>query len=89
MKDPATMTAAQINHELDRLDVLRGKLNDEFISAGRGHETADETYRKTDSLALRWREASDRQAVLRTEVSRRYGPGAPSRLPRGFGPIKA
>jgi hypothetical protein len=87
-KDPATMTAAQINAELDRLDVERGKANDTLIEAGRGSETAEETGRKPDPLAMRWRVISDRQYALRAEISRRYGPGAPSRLPkgRGFGP---
>lgn len=85
-KDPRTLTASQINNELDRLDAKRSKLNDEFIAAGRGNERASETAKLTDPLATRYNEVSDRQDTLRNEISLRYGPGAPSRLPRGFGP---
>jgi hypothetical protein len=81
------MPAGAINRELDRLDGQRAEVNKEFISAGRGAETFEETCRKDDPLALRFREISDRQAALRAEISRRCGPSAPSRLPRGVGPI--
>lgn len=85
MKEPRDMTAAEINRELDALDKKRQRLNDEFIAAGRGHETASETAKKTDPLAERWKALVSRTADLRNEISLRYGPGAPSRLPRGFG----
>lgn len=82
------MTAGEINKTLDRLDTVRSKLNDEFIATGRGHETPAETMKMDDPLARRWKVHSNEASALRFEISRRYGPGAPSRLPpRGFGPI--
>ena len=85
-KSPAEMTAGQINKELDRLDAENSKITDEMIEAGRGNETASETWTKTDPLAMRWRRVADRRMDLRNEISQRYGPGAPSRLPKGFKP---
>jgi len=87
VKDPTLMSAVQVNRSLDVLDSQRAKLVVLLIAAGRGRETSDETYRLSDPLSLRWREVTDRQAALRAEVERRYGHGAPSRLPRGFGPV--
>lgn len=87
-KDPRDMTAGEINRELDGLDKKRSKLNDEFIEAGRGSETVNETWKKDDPLALRYKELSNRHGDLQREIHARYGPGAPSRLPKGrfFGP---
>lgn len=85
-RDPATLTAAQLNKELDKLDAESSKVNDALIEAGRGNETADETWEKEDSLSMRWRKIADRRMDLKNEISQRYGPGAPSRLPKGFGP---
>lgn len=87
-KNPAFMSAAEINRELDKLEVLDRKVGDEMIAAGRGYETYSDTYKKTDPLSLRYIDITSRRRDLRWEVERRYGPGAPSRLPRGFGPIK-
>lgn len=87
-KDPAVMPAAQLNRELDRLDALNGKLTDEFIQAGRGSERASETLAKDDPLARRYIAIWSRRKDLQHEIERRYGPGAPSRLPRGFRPLK-
>lgn len=81
---PAQMTAGQINKELDRLDKLSSKLTDEFIAAGRGYERPSETWKLNDPLAERYKQISSAYSDLRSEISRRYGPGAPSRLPRGF-----
>ena len=82
------MTAGEINKALDRLDKVRSALNDEFIAVGRGYETPSETMKMNDPLAERWKQHSEAARELRFEISRRYGPGAPSRLPpRGFGPI--
>jgi hypothetical protein len=83
-KDPATMTAGRINREFDALDKQRSNANDALIAAGRGDETFEETCRKTDPASLVFRAIADRQSALRLEIGRRYGPGAPSRLPRGF-----
>lgn len=88
MKAPAEMTAGEINKALDKLDAVSSRITDELIEAGRGYETYEETYRKTDPLAEKYKAASDARSTLRREVERRYGPGAPSRLPKGFGPLK-
>lgn len=86
MKTPGEMTAGQINKELDRLDQKNSSINDELIEAGRGHETANETWKKDDELSMRWRRIADRRLDLKNEISQRYGPGSPRRLPKGFGP---
>ncbi len=88
-KDPAAMAGAQINRELDRLDASDSKLTREFIAAGRGHEKPWDTLKMTDPMAVRLRAAFARRTALRNEIERRYGPGAPHRLPRGFGAIRA
>ena len=85
---PETMTAGQINRALDRLEADSSRLNQRFIDAGRGHERLGDILEMTDALALEYRAVSDQIRALRWEIERRYGPGAPSRLPRGFGPIR-
>lgn len=80
----ATWPASKINTTLDRLDKLNSTLVDEFIAAGRGHETPSETWKLNDPLAERYKRISRAQDTLRNEIRSRYGPGAPSRLPRGF-----
>jgi hypothetical protein len=86
-KDPATMTASQINKELDAISEKQGNLTTEFIEAGRGNETPSEYLKKDDPLAARARELFSRASDLRSEVRMRAGPDM-SRLPsgRGFGP---
>ena len=86
--DPATMTGSQINRELDRLDRESSKATDELIEAGRGNERISETVQKDDALSQRVTRILDRQRSLRAEIQARFGPGAPGRLPRGFGPRK-
>lgn len=81
---PEFMTPGEINKELDRLDRQASKVCDQFIAAGRGHERPSEYLKKDDPLSLEAKRISDRQHQLRVEIARRYGPGAPSRLPRGF-----
>ena len=87
-RDPAGMSAADINRELDRADKLGSQIATELIAAGRGHELPTETVKKSDPLSVRLKTHFARRYALRNEVERRYGPGAPSRLPRGFGPIR-
>lgn len=91
-KDPKTLTATQINKELDKLDAESSKVNDALINAGRGSETFNETMKMTDPLAREFQAIAYRQSDLRVEIHGRYGPGAPSRLPtdkRGwYGPRK-
>lgn len=91
ISDVDCMSAGQINKALDRVDKAGRALVDDFIAAGRGHEKPSETRTKTDPLAQRHIQISDVRWTLRNEIERRYGPGAPSRLPtgRGFGPISA
>jgi len=87
--DPANMQGSAINSELDRLDRESSQLNDQMIAAGRGHERPSEYLKMSDPLATKLRANYERRMALRNEIDRRYGPGAPSRLPRGFGPLRA
>ena len=80
------MAAAEINRELDRLDKQSSKTCDLMIAAGRGYETTEEIRKKDDPLAQTCKALWDRRSALRNEIELRYGPGAPSRLPRGLGP---
>jgi hypothetical protein len=89
-KDPAVMTAGEINKELDKLDLLSSKNTDAFIEAGRGDERPSDYRHKGDPLSLEANALTDRRGRLHNEIERRYGPRAPRRLPtgRGFGPIR-
>ena len=89
-KDPATMTAGEINKALDKLDARRSINDQAFIDAGRGHERPTDSEHKTDPLSVESKAIYEARWPLVNEIMRRYGPGAPSRLPvgRGFGPIK-
>ena len=90
-KDPRVMTGPEINKELDRLDKKSSEIGTKMIAEGRGHETYSDTYkigRGYDPLTDAWIDCAERQSALRNEISLRYGPRAPSRLPRGFGPRK-
>ena len=84
----SAMGAAEINKWRDVLDKESSGITDELIAAGRGNERPTETVRMTDPLALRYIQNWKDTGLLRDEIARRYGPGAPTRLPRGFGPIK-
>jgi hypothetical protein len=75
------MTPSEINRRLDRLDKMSSKLSREFIDAGRGYEKPSETRTKNDPLAERYNRLAAEQDELHAEIARRYGPGAPSRLP--------
>lgn len=79
--DPATMTAGAINKELDKLDERRSVLGQMMIDAGRGHERPSEYLKMSDPISSEIREAFQRQSDLRVEISMRWGPNAPSRLP--------
>jgi hypothetical protein len=94
-KDPGALTASQINAELDKLDAASSANGAEMIAAGRGYEKFTESIelaKAGDPLAVERLSIADRHLSLQNEVSTRYGPGAPSRLPthqRGyFGPRK-
>ncbi len=87
LPEPPTMTAGQINKELDALEAEDSKLTDAFIAAGRGAERPTDRANKTDPLSIRAREISDRLDALRSEGKARYGPGLTGHLPaKGFGP---
>ena len=87
-KDPASMTATEINKELDKLNEQDSALGSLMIEAGRGYERPSEYLKMTDPLAMELRKNADRRQALRIEIDVRYGPSPPSRLPtgRGFGP---
>jgi hypothetical protein len=88
-KSPKIMTAGQINKCLDKLDAEISTICKDLIAAGRGRETINEIFKMTDPLSIRYKDLDRERFTYRMEVERRYGPGAPSRLPlRGFGPIK-
>lgn len=92
--DPATMTAGAINKELDKLDERSSALGQMMIDAGRGYERPSEYLEMRDPLSLELLKEFNRRHDLKSEISRRYGPGAPHRLPTGskdrrfFGPRK-
>lgn len=85
---PATMPGAAINKELDRLEALDTQFTDEMIESGRGHERFTDWSIKDDPLSQIGLMIRNRISDLRHEMRRRYGPNCPSRLPRGFGPLK-
>lgn len=87
-KKPSEMSAGDINKHLDKLDKHIEKATDDLIAAGRGDERHSETMSKSDPLSLKYREAHEMKQELKSEISKRYGPGAPHRLPKSFGPIK-
>jgi len=80
-KDVSAMRNSEINKELGKIEKQNSQLMSEFIAAGRGNEKPSEYLVKNDPLALRARALYDRRYELRNEISRRYGPNAPSRLP--------
>ncbi len=90
-KDPSGLTAGSINKELDKLEEQNSKLGQLMIDAGRGYERPSEYLNMSDPLALELQQNYDRRNKLRAEIERRYGPGAPRRLPPGrfFGPLKS
>lgn len=82
--DVREMTAGQINKALDRNDKHSSELTSLFIREGRGYELPSETLLKKDAHSLLYKELLDERFILFAEIGRRYGPGAPSRLPKGF-----
>lgn len=88
--DSADMTPGQINKALDKLDVRSSKNTRAFIDAGRGYERPFDAdgeigyLSKSDPLSREALAIWEKQKSLRNEIARRYGPGAPSRMPLGF-----
>lgn len=85
-KDPATMTAGQINKERAALREHASKFGDKMIEAGRGHETPRDYHPKTDELSELGKTIDKRFMALRVEMDLRYGPGLIGDLPKNFGP---
>lgn len=83
------MSGPQINKALDRLDKLDSKFNRAMIKDGRGDERFSEWSNYTDRLSRMGLSLYHMRMDLRNEIARRYGPGAPSRLPKGFGPLRS
>jgi hypothetical protein len=88
VKAPEEMTAEEINREIDKIDAASSKLNSEMIEAGYGHVKYWDTEKEAPEFWPRFKKLHDRRQQLRMEIVSRYGPGAPSRLPKGFGPRK-
>lgn len=86
MKDPIDTTAGEINKALDKLDKWSSANTVKLIEAGRGRELSSETMQLSDPLALEYQAIMKERQKYQLEISLRYGPGAPSRLPKGFGP---
>lgn len=83
-KDPSEMSPAAINRELDKLSDQLTEISRKFIDAGRGHETNIEISRQTDPLSNEYNAVQRRYRELSGEITRQYGPGAPSRFPAGW-----
>lgn len=88
-KPIAEMSGPEINKALDRLDKLDSKFTEDMIAAGRGYERFSDWSMMTDPLALHGLDLFRQRMALRAEMERRYGPGTPGRLPKGFGPIRS
>lgn len=88
-KSPSEMSAGEINKNLDRLDAKLSALNNRMIEEGWGHYRPSE-FPASHSLTAEYKSLHEQRDAYARERDRRYGPGAPSRLPvgRGFGPIK-
>jgi len=76
-KDPAAMTAGEVNRELKKLDAELSANGRKFIDAGHG----DETYEfilsalATDPLSRETQKIPARRRALLNEVERECGPG--------------
>lgn len=89
-KDPAIMRPGEINKELERLRCLSSEYTTWCCANGRGDWYLADTQaaanqgdqRSIDALLV-----SERFMDLIAEIGR-YGPGAPSYCPKGFGPRK-
>ena len=59
----AKLSDTALEAYIRKLDEKARPLCDELIAAGRGRETAQETWKKTDPLSLRWRAAAEARYV--------------------------
>lgn len=65
------MSASELQAAYDRASAHSSKLGKEMIDAGRGYEKPSETRGKSDELAKRVNEASDRFNAVVAEMDRR------------------
>ena len=84
-KEPATMTPAQINNELNKIDSKVDKLTDRMIAGGRGSETIREIMQKNDKLSLDYAALINRRGELINEIELRTGRRMTA-MPSGFKP---
>jgi hypothetical protein len=85
------MVPSAINAELDYLEKLDAQIGAALIAMGRGHDTPVDTRRRADegdTYAVEATLVRDLIGDRHREIELRYGPNAPARLPRGFGPRK-
>jgi hypothetical protein len=82
-KDPAAMTAGEVNRELERLSAESSVNCRKFIEAGRGHETWETISRAADPLAVEEQRIHARRQALLVEVRRECGPDF-YEFPRGW-----
>jgi hypothetical protein len=73
LPDASTLTNSQINKERDKLRKRRDEITEEMIAAGRGNETPDQTFKKTDKLSVAFQENASRLQELAFEAEVRMG----------------
>lgn len=81
--DPATLTPARFNRELDQLEKLDSQNNQALIDAGYGSLKPTEIRALDDPLGARYGEIQDRKHDMAQEMRNRMGPGTYARLPSG------
>jgi len=85
-KDPAAMTAGEVNRELKKLDAEMDANCAAFIDAGRSHDTLAKVLderRSVDPLSREAQRIHARRRLLVNEVEDECGPGM-RELPQGW-----
>jgi len=85
-KDPAAMTAGEVNRELKKLDAEMDANCAAFIDAGRSHDTLAKVLderRSVDPLSREAQRIQARRRLLLNEVERECGPGM-REFPQGW-----
>lgn len=80
-RQPARMTAGEINRELDKLEKESSALNAQLIDLGYGNHRYNDIAKLDHPVAKRYVTVTQREWALRQEIAIRFGPGHPSRLP--------
>ena len=89
--NPVHMTPGEINKEMSSLEKMNKDIIDEMIAAGRGHEPASETLKKSpleDPLTMMYHAVSRRRWALQAEKERRMGGKWYGDLPKHAKPIR-